>query len=650
MRPAAAAAVLALAVALGALGALSGGVARAGGGVGSVSPGKLSRAHAAIESQCDRCHVPFGGIPAAQCLSCHARLAERIARGAGFHATVKARPCTDCHGEHHGRDAAITPAPPNPFDHRVAVFPLEGKHGQLGCDRCHPAAGAARQWVGIPTACGRCHADRAHQGTLGGECAKCHRAEAWKPATRTAADHKVSLAGGHARLTCTNCHRSGLHLVAQQTCAQCHVQQHGGTRRECETCHRVAGWKQVTYAHKFPPAKLPGKHQTAACLACHPGFRFTPTSLACSSCHDKQRPHDPLGECSKCHSATSWKTRSFDHDRPEINFPLTGRHAQIDCAGCHTDRRTFKGTRRTCVGCHADVHGPQFGGRACTDCHTTDGWKPSKITLAAHEGFKFPLQGSHARAPCAGCHKTGTFVGTATACSACHPDVRHRSRFGTQCEKCHDPTRWSHTPAFDHTTTGFRLERGHAKVACTKCHGLDGLRLAGSAAPMACQTCHGSPHGRQFGTNCTQCHNTTSFRQVPRFDHARTAFPLELRHATLACSACHDTRKQPVVNRACRTCHGDPHRGSNAFDCADCHRPDRWRIIRFDHDLTSYPLVGRHRIAGCGGCHANPNWTGVRTDCAACHAFDRPRTQDHLTKITCDDCHTPTSWRTILRR
>ncbi|MBK7537411.1 MAG: hypothetical protein IPI49_18990 [Myxococcales bacterium] len=112
---------------------------------------------------------------------------------------------------------------------------------------------------------------------------------------------------------------------------------------------------------------------------------------------------------------------------------------------------------------------------------------------------------------------------------------------------------------------------------------------------------------------------------------------------------CHDARQRPAVNPACRTCHGDPHRASNSFDCLDCHRSDRWRIIRFDHDLTSYPLVGGHRVASCGGCHSNPNWTGVRTDCVACHAFDRPQTADHPMEITCDDCHTATRWRAILR-
>ena len=613
--------------------------------VGSVSPGPLARAHAAIEAQCDRCHVAGGGVPAAQCLACHTQLAERTARGIGFHASVQNQPCTACHGEHHGRDAALSPPPPSSFDHRVAVFPLEGKHAQLACARCHPA----QQWVGIATTCVRCHADTAHRGALGGDCAKCHRAESWKPATRTAADHKVSLAGGHAALACKDCHRSGLHLVAAQACSQCHAIPHGGTQRPCEACHAVAGWKQVTYVHQFPPSRLPGKHQTAPCLSCHPKFRFQPTSFECAACHDKDRPHAPLGDCAKCHSALTWDTRAFDHDQPDVGFALTGRHRQVDCKACHPDgANKFSAAKRTCDSCHANVHGTQFPGRLCADCHTTDAWRPSTIDAANHDAFGFPLRAAHARTACADCHRADVFAGTAKACATCHTDVRHRGRLGVQCERCHDDATWSHVPSFDHASTGFRLERGHAKVACARCHGATGMSLVGNRAPTACLTCHANPHGKQFGTTCTQCHDTGSWRQTPGFDHDATAFPLELRHATLACAACHNAQR-PVVNPACRTCHGDPHRGGNAFDCSDCHRADRWRIIRFDHDLTAYPLTGRHRIASCGGCHTNPSWTGVRTDCVSCHALDRPRTQDHLTAIICDDCHTTTSWRSLHR-
>jgi len=384
--------------------------------VGSVSPGPLSRAHAALDGQCDRCHVPFGGIPAQQCLACHRTLAERIARGVGFHASVAGQACSACHHEHHGRDAALAP-PPAAFDHKLSMFSLDGRHAQLPCARCH----AQGQWVGIPTACARCHPDRAHRGALGGECAKCHRADAWKPATRTAADHRTPLTGGHAKLACTSCHKGGQHLAPQQACAQCHAASHGGTRAPCESCHRVAGWQQVGYAHRVE--RLPGKHQTAPCLACHPSFRFAGTQLACASCHDKQRPHGPLGDCAQCHAATSWKTRSFDHTR--TSFPLTGKHMQTDCTGCHPGGKDFRTQKRTCEACHANVHGAQFPGRQCASCHTTAAWAPSTIS---HDTFA--LRDAHARAPCASCHAKGTFAGTARACGACHADARHRGRFG----------------------------------------------------------------------------------------------------------------------------------------------------------------------------------------------------------------------------
>lgn len=604
----------------------------------SVSPGKLARPHARFENQCDRCHVA-GGVPAARCLACHTRLADRVAAGVGFHATVTRRPCTECHLDHAGRGAALAPAPPASFDHRVAVFPLEGRHAQLPCARCH----AANRWVGIATTCARCHADRAHKGTLGADCAKCHRADDWTP-TRTAADHRLPLAGGHQALGCARCHRSGRNLVAQQACSQCHAQPHGGTRAPCETCHRVAAWKQVAYAHRFSWSRLPGPHETAPCLSCHPRFEFAATPFACAACHDARRPHPPFGPCEQCHMASTWRTKSFDHAAPEVGFPLDGKHAKIDCEACHPTKIVFGAPRRACTSCHADVHAPQFRGRACTDCHTTAGWTPSTIDAMRHASFAFVLRDAHARARCSTCHTRGVFVGTQAACASCHADTRHRGRFGSACERCHDATRWSNTTSFDHATTGFRLEGAHAAAACARCHGANGRALVGRTAPAACATCHATPHDRHFGSRCVACHTTRSWRVAARFDHDRTAFPLQLRHATLRCTACHGAQRRPAIQPACRSCHGDPHRGSNSFDCEDCHRPDRWRIIRFDHDLTAYPLTGRHRIASCGGCHTNPNWTGVRTDCAACHAFDRPRDDAHLSEIECEDCHTTTSW------
>lgn len=722
--------------------------------VGSVAPGKLVAAHAPFETQCNRCHVPFAGIPDSACLACHTTLRDRMAAKTGFHATpaTSGKPCTACHGDHQGRAAQISPAPPATFDHRATTFPLAGAHAALACDRCHPKSGSGgRTWTGIATRCESCHADTQHKGKLGSECGKCHRDASWTPTIRTLKNHTTPIAGGHAKLGCVDCHKSGQHLAAQQSCGQCHAEKHGGTRVECAACHTVVAWKKVDFVHDFCTCKLPGKHLTAPCLACHPAFKFKPTPFECAACHDKERPHEPLGPCSQCHSALSWRTKTFDHNRKAVGFPITGKHERLACENCHLEKNKFLTAKRTCEGCHAvpthgdfgpcakchatadwkpasfdhdktrmrldgkhakvacqdchaklapgafkpgpaacrachaDPHAGQFeaaqkpalpgkprtdptlmqsppmqsppmtptaphttrAGHECIDCHTTDAWTPSTITAGTHaELTGYALAGAHGTTACAGCHRSGVFAGTAHACNACHTDFRHRGRFGTSCGDCHDETAWMPVASFDHARTGFPITGEHARVGCAGCHGTDGTRLVSVAAPTACQTCHAAPHGTQFGTACTTCHSTASFHRVPAFDHAvKTDFPLELRHATLACLACHDARKGKTVNRTCRTCHGDPHRAANAMECADCHRADRWRIIRFDHDTTGYPLTGRHRVAACGDCHTNPNWTGLRTDCYACHAFNRPRTQDHLTRTTCDDCHTTTRWR-----
>lgn len=627
----------------------------------SVSPGRLAAAHARLEKQCGACHVPFGGVPAKQCLSCHTTLASRLAAGRGYHASVKGEPCASCHREHQGRDAALAPPPPESFRHATTGFALEGEHATLGCEACHGGEKTRRRWVGLGTSCKSCHADKAHRGALGSKCEACHTARGWSALKITQSDHRTPTGGGHAALDCVSCHRSGLRLTSEpQSCAQCHRRTHRGPTA-CETCHRVESFRAPEYSHSFSWQALPGKHQSARCLACHPAFAFR-ASLECASCHDRQRPHEPLGACEGCHSATTWKEPRFDHTQPAVNFPLTGAHGSAPCAGCHKTQGQFRGAPRTCQECHRDTHRGQFGAAPgavpdapaaqprveCARCHTTTAWAPSTIDAAAHAARGYELRGAHARASCASCHRGGRYRGVERRCSACHPDARHRGRLGDDCAKCHSETAWA--PAtLDHARTGFALEGAHAKPQCQRCHGGDGKRLLASPEPTACRTCHAPKrHGDQLGERCAQCHRPTSFRDVARFDHSRTDFPLELRHATLSCLACHDTSKRAQVNPACRTCHGDPHRASNGFECLDCHRSDRWRIIRFDHDLTAYPLTGKHRLAGCGGCHTNPNWTGVRTDCVTCHAFDRPRTEDHPPELGCEDCHTPTDWRAVL--
>jgi hypothetical protein len=704
------------------------------------SPGPLAAAHQDLDGKCEKCHVPFKGIPNSACLTCHTATQARIASGVGTHAQYEQQKqkCSACHHDHKGRTHALSPPVESNFNHAVTGFAVDGKHAQLACNACHKPGPFGPKWVGLGKECSSCHADY-HKGTLGPKCAACHGTSGWRNLLRTKAQHKVGMTGGHQLLTCNQCHDKGTHLTATSSCGDCHQQQHGGTKAPCATCHNVNDWKSASFTHDFCTCILPGKHQTAPCLGCHPKFRFTPTPFACAACHAKERKHDDLGPCSQCHSALSWKQKTFDHNKSLVGFKIEGKHTEVGCENCHTTKNVFKGAPKNCEGCHKvpkhgdfggcakchsvagwgkqsfshdktafpldgnhtqvacetchakfkkgqfaagpnacalchkDPHGGQFSSTGtrgslaglrladrgktphlfspqygCTDCHTTRGWKPSTIDVARHQTFPFALRGLHQQVACAACHVEGVFVGTPQTCNACHVD-RHRGRLGGACERCHDESSWRHHPRFDHfAATGFKLDGAHDGIACAQCHGADHQKLA-TEKTVTCATCHTPAHGEQFGSECAACHKPTKFSDVPPFDHGRTMFPLERSHRALRCTTCHDAQRGVRLDPNCRTCHGDPHRGRAQLDCGECHRPDRWSLVRFDHDRTEFRLNGRHFTTPCRDCHTNDQYTGVRAECISCHRGDRQRADmlhmDHRGfAFDCSECHKAFKW------
>jgi hypothetical protein len=741
------------------------------------SPGPLARSHADLDNRCEACHVPFKGIPESACLACHQPIGKRIADKKGPHAgyLAEGKKCASCHGDHKGRNHVLSPPlPESGFDHAArAGVPLDGKHATIACKSCHtPKPTGGLTWIGIASfdECASCHKKDPHNGQLGPRCAACHAARAWKPTTRTIADHKVPMTGGHTGLSCQQCHKQGRGLAQNTACGDCHEQKHGGTKAPCKSCHNVQSWKSASFTHDFCTCILPGKHQTATCLACHPAFKFKPTPFACAGCHLKDRKHDDLGACSRCHSALSWKTRTFDHNQPRVGFVLAGKHLEVGCENCHTQKRggviAFKAAPRECGGCHkvpahgdfgacekchvvegwdkprfshdktafpldghhvkvtcqtchakfkkgefkpgpnecalchGDPHRGQFQrgsgqrsersdapenssdpqsrlplrmllarngpgivlaaqagggaashtisrGRGCKDCHTTRAWLPSTVDVAKHATFGYALAGKHAAVPCIRCHVDSRFVGTPTRCAECHLD-RHGGRFGSDCARCHDERGFRPVPNFNHEQTGFALVASHTRVPCAGCHGSDRSRLRG-VTHIGCATCHTPRHGSQFGSECARCHQPTRFSDVPPFDHAKTGFPLDRRHAAVRCTTCHDVQRAPHLDGQCRTCHGDPHRGRTLTECGECHRPDVWHLIRFDHDRTEFPLRGKHFVAVCRDCHPNDQYTGVRTECFNCHRGDRLRANGivmghNMFSFDCIECHSPFKW------
>jgi hypothetical protein len=545
------------------------------------SPGPLARAHAGIDgpTNCFQCHEPRKSTTAARCLACHDALGARIAAGRGFHGRMDAgrrAQCGACHAEHGGKAAPLVVWPDgkrDAFDHQRTGFALAGKHASLRCEACHRvelvrAADVraeknlkmATTFLGLSSRCDACHGDE-HRGQFEaqvatGDCAACHAAAAWKPATFDHARARFPLADRHATVACAKCHYregpGGTRVTSATpgafvryrplefaSCAACHTDPHRGQLgADCARCHTAASWTRAATAgfdHARTRFALQGKHQTVACAKCHfsesaagkrvaagtPGskVRYKPLAFAsCTECHrDPHRDRARFGgDCARCHSPASWTAitpGAFDHD--QTDYPLRGLHRQVACDRCHTQRD--RGRRLAfdrCTACHADAHRGELSRRAdrgaCESCHTVEGFRPARFGPREHESTQFPLRDAHLAVACIACHRPAAAVAGAAAiprlrledhtCAACHDDP-HAAQFATRggatdCARCHATATWR-LPGFDHDRTRFALDGAHRRARCGACH--RPVTIAGRTVvryrPLdtACRSCHGEP-------------------------------------------------------------------------------------------------------------------------------------------------------------
>ncbi len=165
-----------------------------------------------------------------------------------------------------------------------------------------------------------------------------------------------------------------------------------------------------------------------------------------------------------------------------------------------------------------------------------------------------------------------------------------------------------------------------------------------------CASCHQDPHRGQMAPRaCSECHGEDAWHPASGFDHDRTDFPLDGRHASVDCARCHATETDDVgetwvrysdTATACADCHQDPHRGRLGRDCAACHVTADWQKVdrgRFNHDLTRFPLRGRHTRVDCAGCHRGESfWVARFGVCADCHADVHA---GQFRGRACSDCH-----------
>lgn len=506
-----------------------------------LSPGELSKAHAHLEglTNCTQCHVLGEKETTSKCLNCHTEIKQLIDLGKGYHASseVKGNKCAQCHGEHFGLDFNITRFDKDKFNHDLSGYELQGKHAEINCADCHKKEKITHYisqkkkgetYLGLGTECLSCHPDY-HQNTLSGDCLSCHDQNAFRPAPGF--DHG----------------RSNYPLI--------------------------------------------GKHQTVRCEQCHPiGIRdgrefqqFAGLAFSnCTDCHADVHNNKFGNDCRKCHSEFSFTQvkgmDAFNHDITD--FPLKGRHQNVDCKACHKGSLTQALAYKQCSNCHSDYHQRQFARQGvspdCAECHSVDGFAPSSFTIEQHDRSEFPLEGAHLATPCFACHKTDTgwnFAFGSKECTQCHDNFHEdvlsdKYLPNNECKNCHSVSAWSEI-TFDHDQTDYRLQDKHKGVSCRSCHfseGENGWTQQFAGIDPSCVNCHADVHFKQFDqngvTDCERCHVFTGWNPE-KFDHNKTRFALKDKHATLACVRCHEPTDGLIQNYIVYK--------FNDISCSRCH-------------------------------------------------------------------------------
>jgi len=342
--------------------------------------------------------------------------------------------------------------------------------------------------------------------------------------------------------------------------------------------------------------------------------------------------------------------------------PLAKAHAKLEatCSACHTpfSRET---QNALCLSCHKPVaadlsahtgfHGrsAEVAASQCRRCHTDHKGRDADIVffdprLFDHVLTQFPLTGGHIGLACVSCHAANTKSRDAPiACAACHgKEDPHKGSLGSDCGSCHVSDNWRKTGAFDHSKTKLPLTGAHAKAECRSCHA--GKQF--TQLPLTCIGCHSADdvHNGGFGEKCQSCHATDLWKTVT-FNHDKTQFPLRGAHRAIACDGCHSA--DPTKDKLPLTCIGchqkdDIHKGTFGANCASCHNETSWKqATNFNHDRTSFPLVGRHKTVACADCHKSKDFKAAPVQCQQCHqdTFHKGRLGDN-----CISCHTPNGW------
>lgn len=351
--------------------------------------------------------------------------------------------CMQCHTE----ESFAVVAAKGRFDHNSTGFTLRGKHNSIDCFSCHsrtsnPLAVFQDRKATDENSCIQCH-DDFHEGKYDNDCARCHSERSFLSLkSMDFFDHSIpdyTLEGKHLEVDCKKCHQKRFSTpIDFSACNKCHEDYHmgdfekNGFSPDCVQCHSLeSGFEYSLYTleqHQTTVFPLEGAHQATPCYACHVDekddrWEFRNIGSSCVECHEDlhkgyiDEKYYPDQACGLCHSNDVWSAVEFDHNT--TNWPLTGKHLNVNCRDCHFDlsdnnsnlNQYFSSLDHQCATCHDNIHDDLFainGETDCIRCHVTNSWFPEKFD---HNSTAFPLEGKHAEIDCRECHITSIVDG-----------------------------------------------------------------------------------------------------------------------------------------------------------------------------------------------------------------------------------------------
>lgn len=450
-------------------------------------------------------------------------------------------------------------------------------------------------------------------------------------------------------------------LEGLTNCTQCHTIGDKVSNQKCLSCHKELNVR-VTLNKGYHASLLVKGKDCITCHSEHHGLNF---------------------------EMIRFDKKSFNHNL--TGYELKGAHKTkiTNCNECHkpanianvtlkSKPNTLLGLEPKCLSCHEDYHQKTLS-NDCASCHNTNEFKPA--TLFSHDKTDFALNGAHKKEDCASCHKQEVKNGKKFVkysnipflnCNSCHKDI-HNGEFGINCKTCHSEESFNKiTPSksFNHTVTGYTLEGVHREINCKKCHDKSNSTFQEftNTKDVKCITCHKDIHEGKLGEDCKSCHNQVSFllkktARLDKFDHNKTAYPLEGKHETVDCRTCHKKNLTDALSHSvCMNCHDDKHNGDFATkkeiypDCASCHKVDGFSPSFFtieQHNKSRFNLDGAHLAQPCFGCHLTDDkkwiFSNMSTECASCHKDIHNEFLDkkYYEKQSCVACHSTESWQAI---